>query len=159
MPLTIKQISDALDLSRSRVEQWISRGYFRTPDVPILGKARDWDIQDAMRLAIMSELVDAGLSPEQAGQLVWAPISGFMSDHAFFVAWQGAHDMAVYPNGEESEPAKMYMPGAWFQQILRGGRLFEFLSNPDVAIATVISLDNLERRVKQALNYEVPESE
>ncbi|MCC8937709.1 hypothetical protein H8A99_14820 [Bradyrhizobium sp. Arg68] len=151
--LTLKQITDGLRISRVRVEQWISRGFFRTPDQPILGLAREWDIGDAMRLALCVELVDAHMSPQQAGALVWVGVHGFKDDTAFFVAWQGAHEMAGI-KGKGGKPAKAHLPGNWYPEIVRGRDLQNFLENSDVDFALVFNLDNLEKRVKVALGRE-----
>ncbi|MEF2554090.1 hypothetical protein VQ042_22595 [Aurantimonas sp. A2-1-M11] len=143
MALTIKQISDALGISRSRVEQWISRGHFRTPDRPIIGKARDWDIPDVMRLAIMQRLLEHNLSAETAGYLVQSHPHGFKDDVAFFVAWGGWHEMVG--------GGKAHMPGTLYDTLVKGSDLGSFLANPDVEYAIVINLDTLEQSVKSDL--------
>jgi len=146
---TLKQITDALRISRARVEQWISRGFFRTPDQPILGMARDWNIGEAMRLALCVELVDAHLSPQQAGALVWVGLHGFKDDTAFFVAWQGWHGTAH--NNPDGTPAKVYMPGNWYPAIVKGSELRAFVENSDVISSHVFNLNALEKRVTEAL--------
>jgi hypothetical protein len=139
MPLTLKRISAALRVSRVRVEQWISRGYFRTPDKPIFGKTRDWEFDDAIRLAVFIELVEAHLTTEQAGVLTQLdfPRSGYL------IAWKGLH----HPSGV---PGKIYSD-VWYQEIVQPYELSDFLKNPDLFISVVINLDNLYDRVSAAL--------
>lgn len=157
MPLTIKQISEALKISRSRVEMWISRGYFVTPDKPMLGMAREWDITDAVRLAIMSDLIEAGVPAQQAGNLVTvapATMSDFglvpfvtpfaiRSEPAFFVAWQGWHEMAG--------GGKAHMPGNWYSETVWAHDLAGFVGGPDIDFATVININSVIARVTAAL--------
>lgn len=50
-----------LGLSRSRVEKWISDGIVTPGTMPPNGKARGWTKQDALRLACLVRVVDAGL--------------------------------------------------------------------------------------------------
>lgn len=158
MALLLRQITDALKISRARVEQWISRGHFRTPDKPIFGHARDWSIDDAIRLSLFINLVDAAISVEQAGVFTQIDLHGFKDDVAFFVAWQGAMPLlsAKGPlnlRKKISDSQKARMPGMWGCKIVRGRDLLVFLEHDDVDVAVVINLDNLEKRVKQALNH------
>lgn len=54
----------ALQVSRTRVEKWVSDGMFTPADTPLIGKARGWTKEDALRLACFVRLVDAGLRIE-----------------------------------------------------------------------------------------------
>lgn len=150
--LTLKQITDALHISRARVEQWISRGFFRTPDQPIIGTAREWDLGEAMRLALCVELVDAQISPQQAGSLVWVGLHSFEGEAAYFVAWQGLHEMAGIKDGA-GKPAKVHTGRHWWGDIVRESDLQKkYLTNPDVDFCLIFNLDHLEERVRSALD-------
>jgi hypothetical protein len=154
---TLNQITKALGISRARIEQWISRGYFRTPDKPILGMPRDWDIGEAIRLALCVELTEAQISPLWAGQLTFTSVHGFTDDIAYFVAWQGFYP-GLIPMTHRGDPIptkdqlrKIYMPGTWIGAIIKGQDLPKFLENPDVMISVIVNLDNLEKRVNGKL--------
>ena len=142
MTLTIKMISDALGISRSRVEQWISRGYFRTPDKPVLGKAREWDERDALRLALMNTLMENRISAETAGRMAFNdPL--YAGENSFFVAWRG---WSVGACG-----GKFYYPEIFYHDVVRGQDLGGFLQNPDVEFSVVVNLDILSASVKEQL--------
>jgi hypothetical protein len=146
--LTLKQITTAMRISRDRVEQWIARGYFRTPDKPILGKPRDWSLADAIRLAVCVELVDSTISPEIAGQLTKSNLHGFKAETAYFVAWRGPLRTAM--KDKTGTQQKAYFPENWYGQIVQERRLVEFLK--DMVESRVINLNNVEQRVKSALD-------
>lgn len=158
---TLKQITDALQISRTRVEQWISREFFRTPHKPIFGAAREWQIGDAIRLAVCAELVDMGLSPETAGKLaaVWVGLHGFKNDVAYLVVSAGNLGEVVPPTPRGSPgtkkggDTKVHVPGVLYEEIVKATDLTKVLDNPDRHVSIVISVDNLENRVKEALGY------
>ena len=148
---TLKEITKALGLSRARVEQWISRGDFRPPDQPIIGKARDWDLGEAMRLALFVQLVDdVGFSIKQASFCTQLGLHGFNNNVAFFVVWQGLVEVPI--KDEAGKRRKLYTPSWNSHIILSSGDLQSFVQNPDVYFALVVNLNNLEMRVRAALN-------
>jgi len=57
-------VCGALEVSRSRVEKWISDGVFTPGETPRNGKARGWTKHDVLRLACFVRLIDAGLRIE-----------------------------------------------------------------------------------------------
>lgn len=155
MSLTLSKITKALRISRPRVEQWISRGYLRTPDNPLIGTARNWDVGDVMRLAVMRDLVDANMSPEQAGQLVGEGFHGFKDGEAYFVVYQGQYPTRIDPHGRTYTPKRQgYHPGIWLNCIVHERDLMAFIGQPDVFQSVVINLDHLEGRVLAALGGE-----
>lgn len=155
MKLTLKQICEALSFSRMRVDQWISRGYFRTPDKPILGLPREWDEVEALRLALFVELVESSITPRDAGALTQIEPHGFKGDHAFFVAWQGYTFAATDPNSSK-QALKLHIPGTWHGEMIKGSNLYAFLANPDVFSSVVISIDNLWHKVSDKLGVANP---
>ncbi|QHO77896.1 hypothetical protein ACH79_40225 [Bradyrhizobium sp. CCBAU 051011] len=149
---TLKQICDALNITRGRAEQWIARGHFRPPHNPIFGAAREWQIQDAIRFAAFGVIVDSGIPQEQAGVITQLDMHGFKNDTAFFVVWRGLHETAT--KKASGTFLKMHIPGVWYGEIVKESALLAHLENEDVWSATVVNLDNLERKVKAALGYE-----
>jgi hypothetical protein len=153
---TLKQIADALGISRARAEQWIARGFFRTPHNPIFGAAREWQISDAIRLALCAALVDAGLSPEQAGAFTQVA-HGFKKDAAYLVVSELGEIIPATPRGapgtKKGEGIKVRTPGVLHSEIVKAADLAKKLDDPDGRAVTVINLDNRERWVKNALGY------
>lgn len=158
---TLKQITDALNISRARVEQWIARDFFRTPHKPIFGAARDWQIEDAIRLAVCAALVDSGLSPEKAGKLssIWVGLHGFKDDAAFLVVSTGMLGEIIpatrrgTPGTKKGVGQKVYVPGEYYDDVVKATEITKVLADPDRYTSIVISIDNVEKRVKQALSY------
>jgi hypothetical protein len=158
---TLKEITDALDISRPRVEAWFTRGFFRTPHEPIFGAAREWQIGDAMRLATCASLIDFGVPVEKAGKLAAVQIGGhgFKNDVAYLVISTGmlGEIIPVTPRGspgtKKGEGRKVYVPGALYDDIVKGSDLAKTLAKPDRYVSIVINLDNIEKRVKTALAY------
>lgn len=75
MKLSTKQLCDRLDISRERVEQWLSRGFLKTSHNPKPGQTREWAIDDAIRLQATIDLMGASLPASMAAH------------HAKFAAW------------------------------------------------------------------------
>jgi hypothetical protein len=159
---TLKQITDAVKLiGRARAEQWIARGYFRAPQEPIFGSAREWGIGDAIRLAVCTSLVESGISPQRAGQLssIWTGLHGFKNDVTYLVISTGMLGEIIpsTPYGgagtKIGEGRKVYVPGTLYDDIIKGSDLVKTLADPDRYVSIVINLDNIEFSVKAALGY------
>jgi hypothetical protein len=148
---TLKQLCEALDLPRTRIDAWIARGHFRPAHAPAFGTAREWTITEAIKLAVCAALVDANMPLEQAGPLASSGMHGFKGEAAFYVVWQGWHSTAM--KDKTGKYLKAHVPGRWFTEIVKETELLDFLKSDDVDFATVLNLDNIERRVKGALGY------
>lgn len=53
-------LCQGLRLSRTRLDQWISRGVVVPSQTPPAGSAREWTMADAMKVAIIADLADVG---------------------------------------------------------------------------------------------------
>ncbi len=60
---TIQQIANAAGVTRYQVEAWISRGHFNPSNKVEKGKARAFNLDDAVLLATLAELNRLGLNP------------------------------------------------------------------------------------------------
>ncbi|RWB09014.1 MAG: hypothetical protein EOQ39_03700 [Mesorhizobium sp.] len=119
------------------------------PDNPIVGKPREWDFGDTMRLAVFATLADAGVAVDQAGMLTQFSMHSFKDEPGIFVAWQGWVDIQVN-DPATGKPVQSHT-ASWMHQIIRLSALANFIANDDVEISVVIHLDNLENRLKNLL--------
>ena len=60
---TIQQIADAAGVTRYQVEAWISREHFNPSNKVEKGRARAFNLDDAVLLATLAELNRLGLNP------------------------------------------------------------------------------------------------
>jgi hypothetical protein len=126
---TIKEITDRLQCSRERVEQWISRGFFSTANQTTPGITREWTLDDAIRLQATIELAGTKMEARLAAQ------------HGKLAAW------GPYSRGK-------FLVVTWFEEattseIVSGRDLLRHISGKTRAI--VLDLDALRERVKSAL--------
>ncbi|MFO1126392.1 MAG: hypothetical protein U1E25_14685 [Methylocystis sp.] len=131
MSLSTKQVTARLGISHERVEQWISRGYFSTADNPGRGVAREWTLDDAIRLKATAELVEAALSP------------GIAAHHGKYAAW-GKHQTRCFLI------VKFQRDGSTVSEVVEKRRLSETLADSTTVI--VLNLDNLRSTVVRALD-------
>ncbi|MEB3417027.1 MerR family transcriptional regulator [Salipiger marinus] len=55
------ELCQGLGISRSRLDQWISRGFLKPERPPVPGGPRMWDLADTMRAAITKNLFNQGI--------------------------------------------------------------------------------------------------
>ncbi|BBD37477.1 hypothetical protein Amn_23570 [Aminobacter sp. Y103A] len=147
-PISLKQVAEVLNVHRSRVEQAISRGQFLPRLFSEPGKPREWTVSEVMRLAVFFDLVDnIGMDPKDAGRLTQGGLYGFKDGAAIFVAWQGEHASATYPEGS-NEPLRAEVPGAWYGEILRAHDAGEFVTNSWVHRSVLVNLDRIEAQLQ-----------
>lgn len=130
MSLTTKQVTDRLGISRERVEQWISRGYFSTAHNPDPGLGREWTVDDAIRLKATAELVEASLPASLAAH------------HGKYAAW-GKHEPGKFLI------IKFRLDGSTESEVVSSEDLPKALSASKTVI--VLNLDDLRSRVVRAL--------
>lgn len=116
---TLSQVANILRESRYRIEQMISRGHFRPSIFAEPGKAREWSMDEVIRLGVFLRLVErldlseAGNFLNEAGLLTQWGFHGFHSDTAFLVVYKGRPDKH---------------PNIWSREIVKGKELGEFLT-------------------------------
>ena len=110
------QLCAGLNLSRARVDQWIARGLLRLETESSQGRAREWTKGDAMKLAALSDMADAGLPLDKVAPHVQF-LTGFKNEPAYLVVYYGVvRIMATSRRGAPINPdgVDAIVPGiAW----------------------------------------------
>ena len=144
MALTLKQIADVLGISRSRVDQWISRRYFTTPDTPRLGMSREWDASDALRLAVMNALLHRGVPANIAGDAVSANLPLYETERSFLALWAGYIKTAT-------AGVRTYNPDHTHVAFLRESEVAEFVLDQNVRSVLLLDVDAIANQVTESL--------
>jgi len=144
--LTIQQLAEATDLSRTQIDQWISRGHFKPEHTPETGKARTFTNEDAVTLGALAELVRIGIRPTVASMHVNRGC-GFTENTALLVVTQGPMD--TVPSNANQEAAWSYDPldPPTRGRIVRINDLPEIAADPLVRSMAVVNLSEVEKRV------------
>lgn len=148
--LTIHQVAKATDMTKHQIGAWISRGYFKPSNEVETGKARVFTVSDAVRLGVAVELTRLGVNPAETAVVTQA-LYGLQDDVAFLVVSQGPIEVPTIktPDG----PAVVYDPDAPIKRtkIVGSRDLVECLLDPRKRASAVVNLDEVEKRVKAAL--------
>ncbi len=150
--LTIHQVAKATDMSKHQIGAWISRGYFKPSKGEVEpGKAREFTIQDAVRLGTMVELARLGINPADAAVFTQG-LTGFRDHVAFLVISQGPLDLPTIQTPEG--PGIFYDPDYPMKRfdIVKAKDLTDVLLDPRRRASAVVNLDEVEKRVKAALD-------
>ncbi|NJO54517.1 MAG: MerR family transcriptional regulator [Bacteroidales bacterium] len=141
--LNIQQLAEATDLSRTQIDQWISRGHFKPKNPAEIGKARAFTIEDAVVLGALAELVRIGLTPTVASMHVHS-VYAVIDDDALLVVSQGPDELA---SGDRR--ALYYDPAhpATHGRIVRARDLAGIATDPKVRSMAVVNLSDVEKRV------------
>ena len=149
--LTIQQVAKATDMTRYQISAWISRGHFKPKHDAEPGKAREFTLQDAIRLGTAIELVRLGMDPVEAA-VATQVVHGLTDDVAFLVVSQGP---VVVPTIRlpDGSPGIDYNPDRPMKRrkIIGSRQLTEFLLDPAKRACAVVNIDEVEKRVKAAL--------
>lgn len=157
---TVSEVAEVLDMSRAWVEQAISRKHFLPSIHSEPGKAREWTLDEVIRLAVFVRLVDmADMDPRDAGILTQIGFHGFKDDAAFFVAYKG--DPRKHPTiAWSGEHVKARDLGEFLTskcnhpKVLNAGRDESTIrenSKPNYGpahVAVIVNLDEIEADVK-----------
>lgn len=148
--LTIQQLAAATDLSRTQIDQWISRGHFRPKNEAEIGKARAFTIDDAIALGALAELVRIGMPPTSAATHVQS-VYQYSDDDTLLVVTQGPIDTAV--SAGKGKSLKFYDPDrpTTLSHIVRSRELAGFAADPNVRSMSVVNLSELAKRVFRAV--------
>jgi len=144
--LTIQQLAEATDLSRTQIDQWISRGHFKPRNPAESGKARVFTVEDAVVLGALAELARIGLTPSVASMHVHS-VYTFTDDDAFLVVSQGPDEMAGGNGALYYDPSNPATHG----QIVRARDLAVIATDPKVRSMAVVNLSEVEKRVLKAV--------
>lgn len=149
--LTIHQVARATDMTKYQISAWISRGHFKPQHDVEPGKAREFTIHDAIRLGTAIELVRLGIDPIEAAVSTQA-IYGLTDDITFLVVSQGP---VVVPTIKlpDGSSGIVYNPDRPMKRstIIGSRQLTEVLLDPDKRACAVVNIDEVEKRVKAAL--------
>jgi MerR HTH family regulatory protein len=148
--LTIQQLAAATNLSRTQIDQWISRGHFRPKNAVEIGKARAFTIDDAVALGAMAELVRIGMPPALAASHV-QHVYQYSDDDTLLVVTQGPIDTAV--SDGKGKSLKFYDPDrpTILTHIIRSQDLAGLAADPNVRSMSVVNLSELAKRVFKAV--------
>jgi hypothetical protein len=149
--LTIQQLAAATNLSRTQIDQWISRGHFRPKNAAEIGKARAFTIEDAVVLGALAELVRIGMPPTIASMHVHH-VYAFTDDDTLLVVTQGPIEMA----GSSGKGNAMTFydpdnPGS-HGHLVRAKELIKFATDSNVRSMSVVNLSEVEKRVRKAIS-------
>lgn len=154
---TIHQVCRASDVSRTQVNQWISRGFFAPEEEYEHGKQRSYSFWDAVRLRVFTDLMRIGLSQEIAGAHSKS-LHGFKSDKAVLVIHHGPSELISVsergkPIKKPSKASLMYDPTQppVHKDIIKLSDLPRYMGNPHVFVAAMINLDSVVDRVEASL--------
>jgi hypothetical protein len=171
--ITIDAVAEILDLSKNRIEQWISRGQFKPRAFQGQGKKREWDIGEVIRLAVFAKLAeDVSLKPtearpthteearnaaaEEAGRMTQYGVHGFKDDGAFFVCYKTDPDFGWWHEiVRKRDLATFLTSGCEIPKVLMEGYSAEVIrqnSEPNkgpAAVAVVIDLNAIEQLVRE----------
>jgi hypothetical protein len=150
--LTIHQVAKATDMTKYQISAWISRGHFKPKHDAEPGKAREFTIHDAIRLGAAIELVRLGIDPVEAAVATQA-IYGLKDDIAFLVVSQGPVVVPTMklPDGSSGMVYNADRPMK-LSKIIGSRQLTEVLLDTDRRACAVVNIDEVERRVKAALD-------
>jgi hypothetical protein len=148
---TIQQVAKATQMTKYQISAWISRGHFRPQHDAEPGKAREFTMKDIIRLGTAIELVRLGIDPVEA-TVATQVVYGLTDDIAFLVLSQGPvvlptmkrADGQPFIDYDLDRPMKL-------KKIIGSRQLTEFLLNPEKRACAVVNIDEVEKRVKAAL--------
>jgi hypothetical protein len=146
--LTIQQLAAAACVTRTTIDQWISRGHFRPSKDPEIGKAREFTLDDAVALGALAELVRIGMSPAVAAMHVIG-VHQFSDDETLLVVTQGP----AGSSGSSRISATMYDPAnpSTFSEFVRARDLIKIATDPDVRSMSVVNLSQVAGRVLKTI--------
>lgn len=164
-----RQTASAANISRLRLDQWVSRGYVTPSHTPQPGEARQYSLTDVITVATLAELVRLGINPATAAP--WAfRIRGFRDDQAVLVVWQGPGELIPCSNPGDPPACVLRTEGGWTRlnpgtsifydpdsppyhaEIVRPRELPEMVRDPDKRSFAIVNLDHVEQRVLAALD-------
>jgi hypothetical protein len=146
------QICERMKVSRSRVDQWLSRGFLKLETETTSGRMRQWTERDAIKLVALRDMADADLPLEKV-----APHIQFLtrrSDDAYLTIYYGPHRLISsanrgdpVPNENDLTGSEILVPGHLASDIFSGAALWDFLSKGGGLVAIVLPLHLITARV------------
>jgi len=131
----ISEVRRAANISRTTLDQWISRGYFR-PSQPVeRGKARAFTVGEAMTLAAMAELTRVGVDLATASRATQRLV-GFHDDAAVVMLWHASDDAPGQPP---------------HHKVVRASEAADAVRDQNKRAIIILHLDAIEERVAAAL--------
>ena len=148
---TIQQVAKATQMTKYQISAWISRGHFRPQHDAEPGKAREFTMKDVVRLGTAIELVRLGIDPVEA-TVATQVVHGLTNDIAFLVLSQGPVVLPPVRHADGRPVIDYYLDSPMkLKKIIGSRQLTEFLLEPDRRSCAVVNIDEVEKRVKAAL--------
>lgn len=148
---TIQQVAKATQMTKYQISAWISRGHFRPQHDAEPGKAREFTMKDVIRLGTAIELVRLGIDPVEA-TVATQVVHGLTNDIAFLVLSQGPVVLPTVRHSDGRPVIDYYLDSPMkLKKIIGSRQLTEFLLEPDKRSCAVVNIDEVEKRVKAAL--------
>lgn len=153
----VRHAARAANITRTQLDQWVSRGYVTPTHKPGMGEARRYTMGDIVAIGALAELVRLGLSAAHASQFV-PYVRGFKDSEAILVVWQGPIPLIpATDRGSKSHPdgetLKAYDPDRppFRSDIVRARDLPALIEDPDKRALLAVNLDHVETRALKAL--------
>ena len=153
---TLPQICRMAQVSRTQLNQWISRGYFKPEEEFDHGRRRTFSFKEACHLLVFTDLMRQGLTQETASRHT-ANLHTFKDEPAILIAQRGPiHLIKTSKRGEPATTEKGLLSFDPNQEpihlkIIKLSELPDHFDNPLVYSATIINLKNVEARAIQLL--------
>ena len=138
-------VAAATNLSRTQIDQWISRKYFRPKNEAKIGTARVFTVHDAVVLGALAEFARMGL-PLAPNLVHVHDIYKFDDEDALLVITQGT----ITTKGKS---AVMYDPHKPFihNHVIRSKDLSKIATDHDVRAMSVVNLSHIAQRVFKSI--------
>lgn len=143
-----------LGFNSSRIEQWISRGYFQPDEASVPGRARELTKSDAVKLLTLVELVDAGFDASKVYEHL--QYLHLLKTETYLVLSSGRLFRIIAPTSrgsaasDNSKDQSVYVPGRLSKEIVSREDLLNIISDSNRHVSIVVNLDNIANRVDKA---------
>jgi hypothetical protein len=152
----LRPLCYALGFNATRPEQWISRGYFKPSEAGVPGRARELTKDDALKLLVLVELVDAGIDAAAIHRDIRF-LHRFRGERAFLVISRGEIGLII-PATERGSPAPTddectrvsLPPGHYRSDVVSESDLLRVITDPHKSVSFVVNLNRLYERVNAA---------
>jgi hypothetical protein len=156
--LPLAKLCRRLGVSQMRVEQWVSGGLIEPECSVDQDLATEWTFGDAMRLAILVDIDNAGLPlGKLASHLRWIKSA---AESEYFVIKYGLVELVPAtprggPGTKVGEGPKALWPGLIQVDIVSKWELVDAMSSADNRVLLVVPLDQVISRVKSIWEHSV----
>lgn len=155
----IRDVCKATDMTRTQLEQWITRGHVQLEDLGDAGVARDFTLAEIRMISTMVRLTRLGL-PLQTASRMARYVTTFTDGRVILAIWQGP--IALIPTSPRGTPATIRGTGQkiyssttpelfYHQDIIDPHELPAVIQDPDVHSLIAVNLDHVENQILREL--------